>query len=198
MKKGTSKRQRDLFSFVFGLCCLINSSIILLCKSSCYSWTANVKNPPIYFETIFLILGVPHVLFFLPSYAHSLNLDVDAATLLAVISVFDLLGRVCFGFLADTNYVPKFVMYSSLIFLSSVSIILLPLFNDAVSLFVILSCYGLGVGGWFLMVPVLLADFFGVERIGASYGLARLFQSTSNLLGPILAGLIRDQTGSFR
>jgi len=60
------------------------------------------------------------------------------------------------------------------------------------------SLYGLGVGGWFLMVPLLLADFFGVERIGASYGLARLFQSLSNLMGPIVAGLIRDQTGSFK
>ncbi len=142
--------------------------------------------------------GVPHVLFFLPSYAHSLNLGLDAATLLAVVSVFDLIGRVFFGLLVDTNFVPKFVMYASLIFIASVSIILMPLFDDAISLFVVLSFYGLGVGGWFLMVPVLLADFFGVEKIGASYGLARLFQSTSNLAGPILAGLIRDQTGSFR
>ena len=48
------------------------------------------------------------------------------------------------------------------------------------------------------MVPVLLADSFGVEKIGASYGLVRLFQSSSNLLGPVIAGIIRDQTGSFR
>ena len=71
-------------------------------------------------------------------------------------------------------------------------------FSDAISLFILLSFYGLGAGGWFLMVPVLLADSFGVEKIGASYGLVRLFQSSSNLLGPVIAGIIRDQTGSFR
>jgi hypothetical protein len=37
------------------------------------------------------VVGVPHVLFFLPSYSSSLNLGLDAATLLAVVSVFDLL-----------------------------------------------------------------------------------------------------------
>lgn len=137
-------------------------------------------------------------MFFLPSYAHSLHVGIDPATLLAVISVFDLLGRVACGFLVDTNLLPKYIMYAGLIFMASLSIVILPLFHDAVSLFVVLSLYGFGVGGWFLMVPVLLADFFGVEKIGASYGLARLFQSVSNLAGPILAGLIRDQTGSFR
>lgn len=143
-------------------------------------------------------VGVPHVLFFLPSYTNSLHIGIDPATLLAVISVFDLLGRVAFGFIVDANVIPKFVAYAGLIFIAATSILLLPLFKDATSLFIVFSLYGLGVGGWFLMVPLLLADFFGVERIGASYGLARLFQSLSNLLGPIIAGVIRDHTGSFR
>jgi hypothetical protein len=58
------------------------------------------------------IPGVPHVLFFLPSYVHSLHVGIDPATLLAFISAFDLIGRVVIGFLVDTNFVPKFVMYA--------------------------------------------------------------------------------------
>ena len=77
--------------------------------------------------------------------------------MLAVISIFDLLGRVIFGFLVDTDFVPKYLMYAGLIFSASVSILVLPLFSDALSPFIVLSFYGLGVGGWFLMVPVLLA-----------------------------------------
>ena len=57
--------------------------------------------------------------------------------------------------------------------------------------------YGLGSGAWFLMVPLLLADYLGVERIGASYGLIRLFQAASNLIGPIVGGVLSDKTGSF-
>ena len=48
-----------------------------------------------------------------------------------------------------------------------------------------------------MMDPLLLADYLGVERIGASYGLIRLFQAVSNLVGPIVGGVLSDQTGSF-
>ena len=47
------------------------------------------------------------------------------------------------------------------------------------------------------MVPLLLAEHLGVENIGSSYGLARLAQSTTNLSGPILAGLLLQRTGSM-
>lgn len=56
--------------------------------------------------------------------------------------------------------------------------------------------YGLGSGGWFLMVPLLLAENLGVENIASSYGLVRLFQSIKNFCGPIIAGLLMDSTGT--
>ena len=46
--------------------------------------------------------------------------------------------------------------------------------------------YGLGSGGWFLMVPLLLAENLGVENIASSYGLVRLFQSITKFCGPII------------
>ena len=39
--------------------------------------------------------------------------------------------------------------------------------------------------------------YIGVERIGSSYGLIRLFQAVSNLIGPVIGGVLSDQTGSF-
>ena len=56
--------------------------------------------------------------------------------------------------------------------------------------------YGLGSGGWFLMVPLLLAENLGAENIASSYGLVRLFQSITNFCGPIIAGLLMDSTGA--
>ncbi len=47
------------------------------------------------------------------------------------------------------------------------------------------------------MVPLLLAEYLGVERIGSSYGLIRLFQAMSNLIGPVVGGVLSDATGSF-
>lgn len=50
---------------------------------------------------------------------------------------------------------------------------------------------GLCLGGWYLLVPVLLADLFGTERISSSYGLIRMFQSVGAISVPPLAGYLK-------
>ena len=42
-----------------------------------------------------------------------------------------------------------------------------------------------------------ILSYLGVENIASSYGLARLFQSVTNLSGPMMAGLLLDQTGTL-
>lgn len=46
-------------------------------------------------------------------------------------------------------------------------------------------------------MPVLLADFFGTERISSSYGLVRMFQSVGAISVPPLAGYLKDLTGGY-
>ena len=142
-------------------------------------------------------LGVPHVLFFMPNFVRSLDVGADPATLIAITSISELIGRIVCGLTLDAQLVSKFAMFTGFIAVSAASVILLPLANSYSSLIIVMAFYGIGVGSWFLMVPMLLADFFGVENIGSSYGLMRLFQSMSNLCGPLAAGVIKDSTGSF-
>ena len=77
------------------------------------------------------------------------------------------------------------------------SVIGLSLSTNPFGLVISMLIYGLGSGAWFLMVPLLLSEYLGVERIGSSYGLIRLFQAISNLIGPVIGGVLSDQTGSF-
>lgn len=60
-----------------------------------------------------------------------------------------------------------------------------------------MATYGLCLGSWYLLMPVLLADLFGTERISSSYGLVRMFQSVGAISVPPLAGYMRDQTGGY-
>lgn len=69
--------------------------------------------------------------------------------------------------------------------------------GDVASLVACGLMYGLGTGCWFLMVPVLLTEYFGVDKLGSCYGLVRLMQAMSNLAGPLIAGAIIDSTGTF-
>lgn len=59
------------------------------------------------------------------------------------------------------------------------------------------ASYGLCLGCWYLLMPVLLADLFGTERISSSYGLVRLFQSVGAISVPPLAGYLRDLSGGY-
>merc|ERR1719510_2272548 len=77
------------------------------------------------------------------------------------------------------------------------SVISLALVTSTAGMMISMLIYGLGSGAWFLMVPLLLSEYLGVERIGSSYGLIRLFQAVSNLIGPVIGGILSDFTGSF-
>lgn len=52
-------------------------------------------------------------------------------------------------------------------------------------------------GCWYLLIPTLLADIFGTERISSSIGLVRMFQSIMAITVPPTAGLLRDIYGSY-
>lgn len=59
------------------------------------------------------------------------------------------------------------------------------------------AVYGFCLGSWYVLMPVLLADIFGTDRISSSYGLVRMFQSIGAISVPPLAGFLRDLSGSY-
>ena len=147
-------------------------------------------------SVMLMAIGVPHCLFFLPSHVETVGLpSSDASLLLSVSAIFDLTGRITFGFLLDLNLVPKYVCYSGMMLLSGLSAIFLAASSSFLSIATCMAFYGIGSGGWFLMVPLLLAEHLGVENIASSYGLVRLAQSTTNLSGPLVAGALFQKTG---
>jgi MFS family permease len=57
---------------------------------------------------------------------------------------------------------------------------------------------GLGYGVRIAMTPVVLIEFFGVGNLGAVLGAFFTASAISAVGGPLLAGLIIDQTGSYQ
>lgn len=78
------------------------------------------------------------------------------------------------------------------------SVLALPVADASLlSLAAAVGAYGLCLGSWYLLLPVLLADIFGADRISSSYGLIRFFQSVGAISIPPLAGFLRDQSGGY-
>jgi cyanate permease len=64
-------------------------------------------------KNLMLCAGMPHCLFFLPTYATSVGVSSsDASFLLSLGAVADLAGRLTFGFLLDLDLFPKVLLHN--------------------------------------------------------------------------------------
>jgi OFA family oxalate/formate antiporter-like MFS transporter len=57
--------------------------------------------------------------------------------------------------------------------------------------------YGFALGGWTVTSRMLFANYFGRHSFGAIRGFSAPLIVMVNPLGPVLAGVIRDRTGSY-
>lgn len=123
---------------------------------------------------------------------------VSAATLPLVISVYfwaSVAGKVAFGWLGD-RFDKTLVMLQSVVFLSIGLILLRFLQGNALFFYAIL--FGIGFGGTFTMIQLLIAEFYAGLHYGRILGILTMIDVTAGGLGiPVLA-LLRDQLGSYQ
>ena len=87
---------------------LENRSMFLKILQSIYTYLdLKLVKEPIFLIMVLSVMamsvGVPHVLFFVPTYSQSMKMNIDPAFLLSATSVADLIGRIAFGFILDVN-----------------------------------------------------------------------------------------------
>jgi MFS family permease len=58
--------------------------------------------------------------------------------------------------------------------------------------------FGIAYGGVFAQFPVLIREYFGATQMGAVYGAQGFMGAVGMAVGPYLAGLIHDITGTYR
>jgi len=84
------------------------------------------------------------------------------------------------------------------ILVTGVSVLCLPFATSFTWFAVIVSIYGVGLGCWFLLIPLLLSEYHGIEAIASSYGLVRLFQGLITLVVPPVIGYTKDAYGDYQ
>lgn len=139
-------------------------------------------------------LFVPFV--FLPSYAVSVGAPpVAAATLVGVIGVASVLGRLAIGAVADRiGRVRTFRASFATVAVSFVIWLVAGSFPMLVAFAVVL---GVGYGGWIALQPTVLAEMYGVRGLGGIVGLVYTAAGVGALIGAPLAGVLIDATGTF-
>ncbi|CAK9823258.1 Monocarboxylate transporter 9 [Anthophora retusa] len=160
-----------------------------------------LKNPQFIMMCISVSLmstGSPYMLYYLPAYVHAAGYTKsEAGYFVAISAALDLCGRLGLGWLSDLKLFDRRKGYIGSVVGAGVAVLTIPMAHS----FYVLACsvgmYGLCLGCWFLLVPVLLADQYGTDKISSTYGLVRMFQSVGAISIPPLAGYLRDVTGSY-
>jgi len=121
--------------------------------------------------------------------------QMAAAKIAFLILTCSIVGRLLMGWLAD-RWPKKRVMM--LIYLLDGCALPLLFFADqpgVMTLFAIL--FGLGLGGEYMIIPLVVGEFFGVRVLGRIMGIILTADGVAEAVTPMVVAKIRDATGSY-
>jgi MFS family permease len=117
------------------------------------------------------------------------------AGVLSLVLVGSLIGRVLMGYLADRW--PRQRVMLLIYSLVAASIPLLFLSSGTTGLYVFAVAFGIGLGGDYMIIPLMAADLFGVTSLGRMLGIVITGDNIAESVMPMVVAGIRDQTGSY-
>lgn len=118
-----------------------------------------------------------------------------AANVLSLVLISSLIGRLLMGWLAD-RFPKKYVML--LIYLIvGCSIPLLFLASSRPFLYLFAVLFGIGLGGDYMIIPLMAAELFGVKVLGRLMGVVLTADGVAEALAPMMVAKTRDSTASY-
>jgi MFS transporter, OFA family, oxalate/formate antiporter len=121
--------------------------------------------------------------------------DLQAATLVGTIAIFNGAGRFVWAALSDV--IGRRAVFAFL-FIIQAGVFWLLSFTHTYEAFLALACASLFCyGGGFGTMPAFAADMFGSRNVGKVYGLMLTAWGGGALVGPILLSQIHDATGQY-
>lgn len=121
--------------------------------------------------------------------------QTQAANVLSMILAASIFGRLFMGWLAD-KIEKKYVML--LIYcLVACSIPLLHFAEVPGVIYVFAIVFGIGLGGDYMIIPLMAAELFGVRVMGRIMGIILTGDGLAEAIAPWMVGWIRDISGSY-
>ncbi|KAG5897408.1 hypothetical protein JTB14_013498 [Gonioctena quinquepunctata] len=134
----------------------------------------------------------------LPAYAQTLKFDKnEGAMLLSIVSALDLVGRIGGSALSDLTKFPKCYYFVIGLFISGVSLGLMPLFDNYWIIAAFCSLFGLASGTYVGITAIVMADMLGEERLQSTYGMGLFVNGILQLIGPPICGQVYEAMQSY-
>jgi len=119
----------------------------------------------------------------------------QTARILSLVLGFSIIGRLLMGWLAD-RFPKKYVMLL-IYLLVAAAIPLLFVGQSELAIYGFAAVFGMGLGGDYMIVPLMTAEIFGVQLLGRLLGVILTAGSVAEAVSPWLVGRLRDTTGSY-
>ena len=150
--------------------------------------------------SVFLFMtGLPHVCLLIPRFGLEIGVSrAQTAKMIAMIAPIDIVSRLSLGFLLDRNLFHKRYGLMITCAVGGTGVLALVFVRSYAALFAACSVVYAAVGFYFVVTPVMYAEYYGVERLSSTLTMSNLFAGVANLTAQPLGGLLRDAAGTFR
>jgi MFS family permease len=117
------------------------------------------------------------------------------AELISLVLVGSIAGRLLMGWLAD-RWPRKRVMLLIYLIVAA-TIPLLWAAPSPTALRAAAVAFGVGLGGDYMIIPLMAADLFGLKRMGRVMGIVLTADGVAEAVVPMAVAALRDRTGSY-
>jgi MFS family permease len=118
----------------------------------------------------------------------------DAAEVLSLVLSFSIVGRLLMGWMAD-RFSKKYVMLLTyLLVATGIPFLFL---SHSQGVYVAAAVFGIGLGGDYMIIPLMTAEIFGMQVLGRLLGVILTAGGIAEAVSPWLTGRLRDATGNY-
>lgn len=116
----------------------------------------------------------------------------QAATIMSLVLLSSLAGRVLMGMLADLMHRKYVMILIYMIVGSSIPLLLVPDFPGRLYIFAVI--FGIGLGGDYMIIPLMAGDLFGVKTLGRIMGIILVADGLAESLSPMMVGALYNES----
>jgi len=119
----------------------------------------------------------------------------DAAQVISLVLAVSIAGRLLMGWLADRMPRKRVMLIIYLLVAGAIPLLLVR--TSTWSMYAFAVIFGLGLGGEYLIIPLMAGELFGIGVLGRVMGIVLTADGVAEATAPWLVGSFRDRFGSY-
>ncbi|KAM4704221.1 monocarboxylate transporter 12 isoform 1-T4 [Rhinophrynus dorsalis] len=170
------------------------------CSQQEYSFLLKPKFIILAMSFLFLAYGCSPPFVYLVPYALSVGVShQEAAFLMSILGVIDIVGNVTFGWLTDRRFLKKhrYACYLIAVGLDGLCCLFLPILRCFQLLVPFSVAFGYFDGAYVALIPVITGDVVGTSHLSSALGVVFFLHAVPYLVSPPIAGWLVDTTGNY-